>query len=345
VDNQATIVGGRNIGAQYFDADPALAFSDLDVLAIGPAAAQVSKEFDLYWNSEFAYPVSVLARELPTTEEVKERREELAAFTASQVESPYIKAVKGSPFAKELRANAIKLVWGETVVLYDMPEKLLHDFDALEFHLAPKLKSYTDALERELIIFTPYFVPGKKGTAFLVGLAKRGVKVRILTNSLASMDHVIVFAHYSKYRKALLRGGVELYEVDEALTRAERKKRRGEDLSSSKSTLHAKSFVFDRKKVFVGSLNLDPRALVHNTEMGVVLSSEELASWMSDAFKEHAHKGAFRLELQKKRCWPDKIVWHDMEDGGETFYHEPQTGFWRRFGAGLMRWLPVESQL
>ena len=347
VDTQATILGGRNMGNEYFDADPALAFSDLDVMAIGPVAREVSKAFDLYWNSELAYPASELARDVPGIEEVEGRRRELMAFTASQVESPYLQALRESSLAKAVRDNAVTLSWGQTVVLYDMPDKLLHDFDELEYHLAPKLIPFTEALEHELIIFSPYFVPGKKGTAFLVGLVKRGVKVRILTNSLASNDEGLVHAGYSGYRKALLRGGVELYELNEQLTRKQRKKKRkANEVSSSKASLHAKSFVFDRKKVFIGSLNLDPRALVHNTEIGVVLTSEAIAGGMSDAFRENVEQTAFRLELKEKRMWPDKILWHDQGDGNDkTFDVDPQTSCWRRFGIRLLRLLPIESQL
>jgi putative cardiolipin synthase len=344
VDNQVTILGGRNMGNEYFDADPELAFSDLDVMSIGPVAREVSIAFDLYWNSELAYPVAVLTGKPPTPEEIKQMRQKLDEYVAEQADSDYLKALRESNLANAIRQNNVRFHWGEAVVLYDQPEKILHDFDETEYHLTPKLAPYFDGVQEELIIFSPYFVPGKPGTAFLNQLAQRGVRVRILTNSLASNDVGIVHAGYSKYRKDLLRSGVELYELNEKLTRKERKGKKGEE-GSSKASLHAKSFVFDRKKVFIGSLNLDPRAVVHNTEIGVVLTSEKIASEMSDWFNQNMEQMAFRLEL-KKVGGSEKILWHGLVDGkDETFDVDPHTGFWRRFGIGFMRLLPIESQL
>lgn len=344
VDNQVTILGGRNMGNEYFDADPELAFSDLDVLAIGPVAQEVSTAFDLYWNSELAYPASVLIGKRPTTEEIKEMRQKLTEFVESQSDSEYLQALRNSNLANDIRQNNVSFNWGEAVVLYDQPEKILHDFDESQYHLAPKLKPYAEGVKKELIIFSPYFVPGKPGTAFLTQLAQRGVRVRILTNSLASNDVGIVHAGYSKYRKDLLRAGIELYELNEKLTRKERKEKKGKH-GSSKVSLHAKSFVFDRKRVFIGSLNLDPRALVHNTEIGVVLTSEKIASEMSDWFDQNMEKVAFRLELNKEDG-SEKILWHSRVDGKAVVFEvEPYTGFWQRFGIGFLRLLPIESQL
>jgi putative cardiolipin synthase len=345
VDNQVTILGGRNMGNEYFDADPDLAFSDLDVLAIGPVAQEVSVAFDLYWNSELAYPVSVLVGKPPTPEEINQKRQMLDEFVAQQVDSNYLQALRDSNLANAIRQNNVHFNWGEAVVVYDQPEKILHDFDKSEYHLAPKLAPYFESVQEELIIFSPYFVPGKKGTAFLAQLSGRGVRVRILTNSLASTDVGIVHAGYSKYRKDLLHAGVELYEMNKKISRKERKDKKKDKHGSSKASLHAKSFVFDRKKVFIGSLNLDPRALVHNTEIGVVLESTEIASKMSDWFDQNIEQVAFRLEL-KKESGTEKILWHGLVNGKQqTFDVDPYTGFWRRFGIGFMRLLPIESQL
>ncbi|NQT70493.1 MAG: phospholipase D family protein, partial [Desulfobacteraceae bacterium] len=280
VDNQVAILGGRNMGNEYFDADPDLAFSDLDVMAVGPVAQEVSTAFDLYWNSELAYPVAVLTGKSPAPEEIEQMRQKLNEYVAKQADSDYLKALRDSKLANAIRQNSVRFYWGEAVVLYDQPEKILHDFDKTEYHLAPKLAPYFEGVQKELIIFSPYFVPGKEGTAFLGQLSQRGVRVRILTNSLASNDVGIVHAGYAKYRKDLLRAGVELYEMNEQLTREQRKEKKGKE-GASKASLHAKSFVFDHKKVFIGSLNLDPRAVVHNTEIGVVLESTEIATGMS----------------------------------------------------------------
>ena len=345
VDNQATILGGRNIGDEYFEANPDLAFADLDVLCIGPVARETSESFDRYWNNELAYPALTLKGRPLTPEELEQMSRKLNDFAQEQSDSEYIKALQNSPLANRLRQNSVRFYWGEAEVIYDQPEKLLHEFNKTKYHLAPKLAPYFDEVSDELIIFSPYFVPGKEGTAFLTQLSQRGVKVRILTNSLSSTDVGIVHAGYAKYRKPLLRGGVELYEVNKKLTRKERKDKKG-DLGSSKASLHAKSFVFDRKLVFIGSLNLDPRAVVHNTEIGVVFNSSEIAMGMSDWFDDNIEKVAFRLELHTTANGSEQIRWHGMVDGEQrTFNVDPYTGFWRRFGIGFMGILPIESQL
>jgi len=346
VDNQATIIGGRNIGDEYFDADPLLAFADLDVLTIGPVVKQASASFDRYWNSELAYPASVLRGTPVTPGEVRENRRELEAYVARQTGSAYLEALKDSDLATSIRQHNVHYLWGKAEIVADQPEKLTHDTGKTQYHLAPKLAPFFESAQKELIIFSPYFVPGKSGAAFLSELSRRGVRVRILTNSLASTDVGIVHAGYAKYRKRLLQAGVELYEMNKKLTRQERKAKKGGSSGSSKASLHTKSFVFDRRDVFVGSLNLDPRAVVQNTEIGVVLESRKIATQMADWFDQNIDKVAFRLELQKDGNGHEKIIWHGMEDGKtRVFTVDPYTGFWRRLGIGFMSLLPIESQL
>jgi putative cardiolipin synthase len=345
VDNQAAILGGRNIGNEYFDADPDLAFADLDVLSIGPVVKKVSAAFDLYWNSELAYPASVLMDKTPTPEEIQQKRQQLNEFVAQQADSEYMQALLNSNLANQIRQKQVSYYWGDAKVVYDQPEKILHEFDKTEYHLSPHLAPYFEGVQEELIIFSPYFVPGKEGTAFLSQLSKRGVRVRIFTNSLTSNDVAVVHAGYGKYRKNLLRAGVELYEMNKKLNRKERKAKKGKK-GSSAASLHAKSFVFDRKRVFIGSLNLDPRAVVHNTEIGVVFSQTEIAEGMADWFDENIEKIAFRLELVKNKSGSEKIFWHGVVDEEQkTFDVDPYSGFWQRFGIGFLSLLPIESQL
>jgi putative cardiolipin synthase len=176
-------------------------------------------------------------------------------------------------------------------------------------------------------------------------LAQKGVRVKILTNSLASNDVGIVHAGYQKYRKKLLRGGVELYELNKTLTRKERKEKRSGS-GGSKASLHAKSFVFDRRQVFIGSLNLDPRATKHNTEIGVVFEVPEIAEDMAQWFEENIEQLAFRLELKKDEDGYERLYWHGWEEGKQIVYsQEPHAGFWRRFGVSFLSIWPIESQL
>jgi putative cardiolipin synthase len=345
VDSQAAILGGRNIGDEYFEADPDLEFADLDVLAVGPVARDVSTAFDRYWNSELAYPASVLIGEPPTPEEVGRKRQQLNDFVAAQVDSAYLQALRNSDLADNIRKQQVRFSWGKAVVVYDRPEKMLHEKGEKEYQLAPQLKPYVDGIRKELIIFSPYFVPGEAGTALLTGLAARGVRVRILTNSLSSNDVSVVHAGYARYRKPLLRGGVELYEMNKKLSPEQRKEKKGAG-GSSKASLHAKSFVFDRQQVFIGSMNLDPRAVVHNTEIGVVLASPEIAQGMGDWFDQNVGRLAFRLELKRDEGGSETLLWHGIVDGTpRTFDVDPYTGFWKRLGIGFLGILPIESQL
>ena len=181
--------------------------------------------------------------------------------------------------------------------------------------------------------------------SFFKSLTDKGIRVKILTNSLSSNDVGIVHAGYANYRKALLRNGVELYEMNKKLTRAQRKEKKGIG-SSSKASLHAKVFVLDRKQVFIGSLNLDPRSFYENSEIGLVIDSSEIAQGMAEGFDADIEKQSFTLELKKDEDGYEELLWHGYENGDPvTFDVDPYTGFWRRFGVGFMGLLPIESQL
>jgi putative cardiolipin synthase len=346
VDNQRTIVGGRNIGDEYFEADPKIDFGDLDLLAVGPVVREVSAAFDEYWNSELAYPIGSLAEQVPTEEQVDELRSALRAYTDDLGDSDYAEALRQSDLANRLRDRSVTYTWGKARVLYDSPEKILADMDEKDLHLSSQIGPYFEKVKSELIISSPYFVPGRRGVKVLAGLAARGVKVRILTNALASTDVGIVHAGYAKHRKALLRAGVELYEVNDRLSRQQRRKKKGKEGGGAKASLHAKTFVIDRENLFVGTLNLDPRALVHNTETGILVSSADLASSMARRFDERVPEVAFRLELYRDAWDDERMRWVLKEGDGERIHiHEPNVGFWRSLGIGLLGLLPIDSQL
>ncbi len=345
IDNQVTILGGRNIGNEYFDANPDLVFSDLDVMAIGPVVGDVSALFDQYWNCKLAYPARVLVRKPPTHDQVARMRLQLEQYISDQAGSPYLEVLNRASVAQQIVEDRLAFEWGEARLVFDQPEKVLQDIGSTERHLGSQLQPYWEALEEEVLIFSPYFVPGKPLAKFLIQLAGRGVRVRILTNSLASNDVGLVHAGYAKYRKALLRGGVELYEMNRMLTRKQRKAKKGRE-GRAKASLHAKSFVFDRKEVFIGSLNLDSRAMIQNTEVGVVIDIPDIAEEMARTFERTIEQSAFRLALKKRKNGRDRIVWHGRENSKPVvFTHEPHTGFWRRFGIGFLSLLPIESQL
>ncbi|WP_319521693.1 phospholipase D family protein [uncultured Desulfosarcina sp.] len=344
VDNQATIVGGRNIGDEYFNANPELAFADLDLLAVGPVVPGVSEAFDQYWNSDWAYPASALA---PPSDSgrLEDLRLRMAAFADSENAAAYIEALKNSNLANTLRAGRSQFEWAEAKVIHDSPEKKERgdnwESELLISQLWPIIQKATE----ELIIVSPYFVPGKKGAEALCDLCAKGVKVRILTNSLASNDVSAVHAGYAKYRKQLLKGGVELFELDEKVKNVAQKKFTWLP-GLSKSSLHAKTMVLDRKAMFVGSMNLDQRSLNINNEICILFFNPEIAVKSAEAFDLNIEKMAFRLELDTAENGSGSIRWHLKTADGEVVYDsEPYVGFWKRMGVGLIRLLPVESLL
>lgn len=346
VDNQVTILGGRNIGDEYFNADPELVFVDMDVLSNGPVAQGVSASFDLYWNHKLSYPITTIAEELPTDEEAAQRKKEFFEFIAEQYESAYMQHLRDSDLANALRQGSHALAWGIGDVVADDPDKLIEDTSDTKYRLIEQLRPYLEGVQKEMIILSPYFVPGKSGVAYFQALRDKGVRVRILTNSLSSTDVSAVHAGYARYRKALLRMGVELYELNKELNKEERKKMKEGGIGESKASLHAKAFVIDRKWVFIGSLNLDPRSVVQNTEIGVIFLSPEIAGQLAENFDSKIDKLAFRLTLESANNGVEQIVWHGTVDGEQkTLYRDPYTGFWKRFGVGFMRILPIESQI
>ncbi len=345
VDNQVSILGGRNIGNEYFDADPTLAFGDLDVLTVGPAVNEVSSAFDLYWNNASSYPAATLVGDPYDRELLAKATQFFEDFAAAQRDSAYLRALRDSAVVAAIRDWRLDFAWGQARILYDNPAKIAAARDQDLLAMSNQLKLYAAEAEDELLIISPYFVPGREGVAALVALRDRGVRVRIITNSLASTDVGAVHAGYSRYRRYLLRAGIELYEVDRRLSRDERAEKKGLG-GSAKASLHAKTFVIDREQVFIGSLNLDPRSIVENTEIGVLLDSPAIAAQISEWFDRIARFASFRVFLEPDRNSIERLRWSQTRDGETRIYTtEPNTGFWRRLGVGLLRLLPIESQL
>lgn len=284
IDNVMTNVGGRNVGDEYFGAHEDVNFGDMDALAVGPAAAEVGTQFDLYWNSALAYPVRSLASGAGDLDAL---RRDLEAYRDAQRDSPYAQRARTSKLVQDLVAGTIDFQWGQALVFYDLPQKLVTDPEDRSTHMGPKVLPVTvGTLKGELLIFSPYFVPGEHGVMMLTDLEKRGVQVRILTNSLASNDVGLVHAGYARYRKPLLQGGVEIYELKPNADKSEPgtlAKLKG----SSGASLHAKISVFDRNSLFVGSANLDPRSGRLNTELGILFQSKPLANGLAEWFDTH----------------------------------------------------------
>jgi cardiolipin synthase C len=342
-DGQVAIVGGRNIGDEYFGANEAMNFADLDVVVIGPVVREVSDEFDLYWNHQASIPIAALSRQNTTSEEFAAKRATLTAFNTTAEYSAYAESVRGSEFARQLKNHAVSYSWGRATIVSDHPDKVLTSAAKTETHLAPKLRQVVDATKRELFLVSPYFVPGKKGVELLAGVRQRGARVVLITNSLASTDGVPVHSKYQLYRKPLLRAGVELYEIKPTAGALQERRPgsfRGPSGSGS-AGLHAKTFAFDRRIGFIGSYNLDPRSSKLNTEMGVLFDCPPLAKRLPETTERDLDRNAYRVELAGHR-----LVWVTREGDKQVRYNsEPEAGLWKRIKAQVLSWLPIEDLL
>jgi putative cardiolipin synthase len=343
-DNQRAVLGGRNIGDEYFGANSEVAFGDLDVAFAGPLVADVSAVFDQFWNSPVVYPIAALAGQPGDAASLDALRASLAGFVASQRDSPYVTDLKAQAVAMRA-ASADQPFWGQGHVLADDPLKVTRPPEDAQGHLLPKFATLGLQVQRELLIVSPYFVPGDSGVAWLTGLVKRGARVTVLTNSLASNDVAAVHAGYRRYREALLEGGVRLYELRPQAVEVGREKTKG-GLMGSRASLHAKTFMVDRKAIFIGSLNLDPRSIQLNTEIGVVCENAAMVATLASGLESALDRIAWRVERGVDASGKPKLVW--VETGPEGVVRraeEPDAGFWRRLSVWFIGLLPVESQL
>lgn len=348
IDNLVTIVGGRNLGDAYFSARPDVDFSDLDVMVAGPVVPSVSAVFDEYWNSENAYPVGKLVPETKESPaEMRALRQRIAAQGEAARASPYVQELLDSGLAKGIEAGHLPGYVGGAEVIADKADKVEQDPDDPSTHAIPKLRKLLEQARSELVLVSPYFVPGDGGVKWLAGMVQRGVRIRVLTNSFAANDVAAVHAGYAPRRKALLKAGVELYELKPTafadLARTTKKPRM---FASSRASLHAKAYMVDRHQLFIGSLNLDPRSIKLNTEMGVVLDSPVLSQRMADNMDKTLPDVAYKVELRKDADGGETMTWTTREDGKTiTYDKEPGMGFFQHLGIGVLRLLPVEDEL
>ncbi|TKB48959.1 phospholipase D family protein [Ferrimonas sediminicola] len=334
VDGALAVTGGRNIGNEYFSANQQVSFGDFDVMLLGPAVADTAAQFDLYWNSDYAIGVEHLIPASPAITTETMTRQFAETIQRDQIrQQGYIDALHDTPLARHLADKTLPLYWGKVQVVADSPEKAAIAQQAPTLMMDALARQFEQA-EQNLLLVSPYFVPGEPGVKALAKLVGQGVRVRVLTNSLAATDVVAVHSGYRGYRRAMLEAGVELWEVK----RTPGLKPGGWN-TSSQASLHAKTMVFDRRVLFVGSFNLDPRSARINTEMGVFIHSDELASEVSDGLGEALSTIAYRLTLEE-----GELRWQDLESG-TTLDSEPDAGCWRRLGAWLLQWLPIEDQL
>ncbi|MCX5817667.1 MAG: phospholipase D family protein [Proteobacteria bacterium] len=353
-DNTAAIVGGRNIGDEYFGARTDVNFSDLDILTLGPITEKISSAFDEYWNSEFAIPIDAFVRSPPSVENLEECRAVLQTHKEKMKDTVYAEQLRENQHLEHFKYGNLPVVWTEGEYHWDRPGKVASSREnEPTFYMAPHINSLIDETQTEALLISPYFVPGKAGMQLFEGLRERGAKVKILTNSLASNDAKVVHAGYARYRKALLRLGVDLYEMKPTSGESLAEYRR--DIgSSSQGALHAKTLVLDRNVLFVSSFNLDPRSAWFDTQNGIVVRSPEIARQVARLFEtatspENAYRVTFEAKLPGEdfsRPQDGKLTWITEEDGKEVrYYNEPMTRWWQRIGLNILSWFAPEEML
>ena len=334
-DGRVAVVGGRNIGEEYFSADAEVNFRDLDLLLFGPAVRQASTIFDDYWNSAAVVPIAALNSKSPEALRKMLAGADLEANEAAA--KPYLARVAESQMVRNYYGHALRPHWSAGVqVIADPPLKGREDNRGT--WLVDRLTATLASTRHKALLISPYFVPGDAGTAGFTTLARRGAEVGIVTNSLAANDVPAVHSGYASYREPLLAQGIRLYEL----------KARGRTdtagvFGSSGASLHTKAFVVDDARGFVGSFNLDPRSVDLNTEMGVLFEDPAIALDLRNEY--------LRLVDPALSYWVYRDAAGDMRwlDRSATppvsIEHEPDTSAWQRGVVRVLGWLPIESQL
>jgi putative cardiolipin synthase len=352
VDNQLAIVGGRNLGDEYFSASPTLQFKDLDVLAAGPIVAPISKSFDEYWASDEAYPLAVLNHQHFNPRELDAARDELRKHWHDNADPYNAKPLNATPLAAQIAGDQLGLVWASARFVADSPRKVNETDDARVGNAMQELVDKMRGAQHSVLVFSPYFVPHDAGVQVLGALTARGVRVAILTNSLAATDAVAVQAGYSPYRVPLLESGVELYEFKPLQGTPPP----GLVGSRSRASLHAKAYIIDDRTLVIGSLNLDPRSAHLNTELALVIDSPTLAEQATRLFEAATSPAAsYRVtlaspaelaQLRHSAAPQSRLVWSADEDGlRHTYNLDPHAGFYRNLLTGLCLLLPLDGQL
>ena len=380
VDGQAAIVGGRNIGDEYFAASDGVLFADLDVVAVGTVVHDIGREFDRYWNSASAYPASSVLPAMPESA-VAKAHQSLHTEASRPEAQAYVNAVTHSVFSRDLLSGKLALSWAPTTLVSDNPDKVLSKTAPKDLMIA-QLPQAIGQAQKQLDLVSPYFVPTDTGVRAFAALRQQGVRVRILTNSLEATDVGAVHAGYEKYRKPLLEQGVELYEMRRQLdlhpkalqgqtqaapeatpdaihetnnTKAEQRQPPSPAAigsgsgsmtgGSSGASLHAKTFAMDGERLFVGSFNFDPRSVMLDTEQGLVIQHAGLTQLVSGSLDQYLPYLAYRVQLDEHQ----KLSWTAQDikppHAKQVFTKEPGTSWLQRKAIKILGWLPLEGLL
>lgn len=348
-DTSVAIVGGRNLGDEYFDAEPSLNFTDIDLLGVGPVAQHLGQSFDQYWNSALSKPVQAFLWRQPDAGDLQHARKRLQrdiarARGAQQDLAESLLAYRQRP---RLQGWLDELIWAPSQSLWDAPAKVLTRDEPdpallLTTQLAPEL----EGVRHELFLVSAYFVPADEGMRYLTQRADAGVDIRLLTNSLEATDVPPVHGGYAPARKALLKHGVRLFELRRRPEQQGTGGSAGYNLTGmSDSSLHSKAAIFDRQKVFIGSFNFDPRSALWNTEVGVIVDSPELAERVRElALRGMSPPLAYEVKLPR-RGDHTQLVWVTEDHGRLHVLDREPAGLWRRFNAWISSAVGLERML
>ncbi|MEM1191720.1 MAG: phospholipase D family protein [Pseudomonadota bacterium] len=339
VDSRVTVVGGRNIADEYFGARRDSAFGDLDVLALGPVVQDVNVMFDRYWAHPTALPLDAFMKPLEDAEAaLGEFRARLAANNAALSGSRYANAVIERAYRK-VESRQSEMVWADYELIFDTPDKGLRNRAKTSDLIVKPLARSLTTVENELVVISPYFVPTRELRDGLVRASENGIQVTVITNSLAANNQKTVHGGYAPARKPLLRAGVRLLEVrpDAVVSGSE-----FVDAGEARSTLHTKAYLVDRREVFIGSFNFDPRSMYINSEMGVIIRDPDLGAELISGLEEALPEAVWEVGLTHS----NRLTWTGLEEGQEQMISkEPMTSWWERLKAGFYRILPIRSQL
>ncbi len=306
-DSVAAVAGGRNIGDEYFMRGEQANFIDMDVLATGTVVAQLATVFDAYWNSDAAWPIEQLAAG------GEGKLDELLQAAAPTLVVSALDRFGRSAVSQQLAAGQLGLSFAAVRVAADDPAKADGRADAATTTRAQVTLAMA-AAQDELLIVSPYFIPGRGGMAMLRDAAGRQVRTTVMTNSLGATDEPVVHAGYAGYRHAMLKMGVKLHELGAMLSR---KSSLFAKIGSSTGRLHAKVAVIDRRHLVIGSMNMDGRSERHNTEIALLIDSAELAGDVADLFHDDAHASSYRLRLSADE---QRIEWLALDAGAQRLF-------------------------
>lgn len=337
-DDSIAVVGGRNIGNQYFQIDPSSQFADDDVLTVGATVNILRRSFEEFWTSDMV----VQAKQLQ-----KKAVRSTAAAPAPLAEDFLKRIDSGEPLAGMLSKPSM-LTWANGTVLYDSPEKRLIEGKRRRGRLMSGLVEKQIAISKhDVVIVSPYFVPSDDELNLLLNASMRGADVRILTNSLETNPEVAAHSGYAKIRVPLLKAKASIYEVRAKLDSISGSGQSRRISRFGSYALHGKMYVFDQQRAFLGSWNYDQRSLRINTEIGVLIDSPPVATEVLRRFQEMTSpKAAYQVVLDPTVANSSQLLWRtEFEQQPTELKIEPSRGWWERFKARILGLLPLQPEL